>query len=147
MTNSSTPKKPYSLSRNKEYCNYCPGYCCYRLAGASLLIMAEDINRMAIHFGISDGEVRKRYIENKNTFKTRQDGSCIFLSNERMCKRCSIHEARPKQCRDFPYDKPCPYLEEPGMLDVIQPRIEDSLGLKRSTPTENSNTAVAGGEE
>ena len=126
----------YSLSGNKEYCNFCPGYCCYRLAGSSLLIMAEDINRIARHFGMSDGEVRKRYIENKNTFRTREDGSCPFLSNERMCKRCGIHEARPKQCRDFPYDKPCPYLESPDMLAMIQPKVEDSLGMKRSLPVE-----------
>jgi Fe-S-cluster containining protein len=91
--------------------------------------MAEDINRMARYFGISDGEVRKRYLEGKNTFKTREDGSCIFLANGRTCKRCTIHEARPKQCRDFPYDKPCPYLESEELLNRIQPRIDRSLGL------------------
>ncbi len=117
----------YSLARNKSYCNYCPGYCCYRLPGSSLFVRAEDINRIARYFGISDGEVRKRFLENKNTFKTREDGSCILLADDRMCKRCTIHEARPQQCQDFPYDKPCPYLENPGLLDIIQPRIEHSL--------------------
>jgi Fe-S-cluster containining protein len=117
----------YSLARNKSYCNYCPGYCCYRLPGATLLINAEDINRMARHFGISDGEVRTRFIEDKKTFKTRDDGSCILLANDRMCKRCTIHDARPRQCREFPFDNPCPYLENPGLLEMIQPRIEESL--------------------
>ncbi|MEA2116737.1 MAG: YkgJ family cysteine cluster protein [Thermodesulfobacteriota bacterium] len=120
------PKK-YSLSSNKEFCNFCPGYCCYRLKGASLYIMAEDINRIARHLQITDGEVRKRYLENRYTFKTREDGSCIFLANGRTCKRCSIHEARPKQCRDFPYDKPCPYLESGELLSTIQHKIENSL--------------------
>ncbi len=125
------PKTPadYSLARNKSYCNYCPGYCCYRLPGASLLLVADDINRIARHFGISDGEVRQRFLENKNTFKTREDGSCILLANDRLCKRCSIHGARPRQCRDFPYDNPCPYLENPGLLAIIHPRIEQSLSL------------------
>ncbi len=117
----------YSLARNKSYCNFCPGYCCYRLPGATLLIKAEDINRLARYFDISDGEVRKRFLEDKNTFKTREDGSCILLANDRMCKRCTIHEARPKKCSDFPYDNPCPYLENPGLMDIIQPRIEQSL--------------------
>lgn len=117
----------YTLARNKTYCNYCPGYCCYRLPGSTLFVRAEDINRMARHFNISDGEVRKRYLENKNTFKTRDDGSCILLANDRMCRRCTIHEARPQQCRDFPYDKPCPYLENPDLLDSIQPRVEQVL--------------------
>jgi len=128
MQNQKTPAD-YSLARNKSYCNYCPGYCCYRLPGSTLLIAAEDINRMARHFAISDGEVRHRFLEDKNTFKTREDGSCILLANDRMCKRCTIHEARPQQCRDFPHGNPCPYLENPGILDIIQPRIEQSLSL------------------
>lgn len=117
----------YVLARNKSYCNFCPGYCCYRLPGATLYLDATDIDRLARHFGISDGEIRNRYLENKNTFKTREDGSCLFLANGRMCKRCTVHEARPRQCREFPYHKPCPYLENPGLLEIIQPRIEHSL--------------------
>ena len=126
MQNPKTPAD-YSLARNKSYCNYCPGYCCYRLPGATLFIRNEDINRIARHFGISDGEVRRRFLENKNTFKTREDGSCILLANDRLCKRCTIHKARPQQCRDFPHSNPCPYLENPDLLDIIQPRVAQSL--------------------
>lgn len=124
MTTASSPLQP---SAGCVYCNYCPGYCCYRLKGSTLFITAEDINRLARHFGISDGEVRKRYLEGKNTFKTRDDGSCLFLSNARMIKRCSVHTARPRQCRDFPYDAPCPYLLRADLLEQIQPRIELAL--------------------
>ena len=117
----------YSLSGNKIYCNYCPGYCCYRLAGATLYLDAADINRIARHFSISDGEARNRYLEGRNTFKVRDDGSCIFLSNSRMRGRCTIHQARPRQCRQFPYEDPCPYLESEKLLAEIQPKIEESL--------------------
>jgi len=110
-----------------NYCNYCPGYCCYRLKGSVLLIEADDINRLARHFLISDGEVRKRFMENKNTFKVKKDGSCILQSNERMIKRCTVHSARPRQCRNFPYDDTCPYLEREDLLTEIQPRLEKSL--------------------
>ncbi len=110
------------------YCNFCPGYCCYRTAGASLLLTATDINRLARFFQISDGEVRRRYLINrKNTFVLQEDGSCIFQSPERMAARCTIHEARPDQCRRFPYGKPCPYLEREDLLAAIQPRIEAVL--------------------
>ena len=85
---------------------------------------ATDINRIARYFNISDGEVRKHYMEGRNTFKVREDGSCIFLANDRMRGRCSIHEARPKQCREYPYGEPCPYLEREELLKEIQPRIE-----------------------
>lgn len=119
----------YVLATNKVFCNFCPGYCCYRLPGSLLFVTAEDINRMARHFGISDGEVRNRYLDGRNTFQNRKDGSCIFLANGKICKRCSIHEARPRQCREFPYDKPCPYLEREDLLEEIIPRIEKSLNL------------------
>ena len=110
-----------------NYCNYCPGYCCYRLKGSTLFIDSDDINRLARHFSISDGEVRKRFMENKNTFKIKKDGACILQSSDRMIKRCTVHEARPKQCRRFPYDDPCPYLEREDLMAEIQPRVEKSL--------------------
>lgn len=110
-----------------NYCNYCPGYCCYRLDGSVLLIDADDINRLARHFSISDGEVRKRFMENRYTFKVEDDGSCIFQARDRMIKRCSIHAVRPMQCRRFPYSDACPYLEREDLLATIQPRVEKSL--------------------
>ena len=128
--------KRYVLAGNKAFCNFCPGYCCYRLPGSSLLLTSDDINRIARHFAISDGDVRRQYLENRNTFRTNEDGSCIFLAQGKMCKRCSIHEARPRQCREFPNDNPCPYLENDGLLELIQPRIEKSLhgNVPLSTP-------------
>jgi len=110
-----------------NYCNYCPGYCCYRLKGSVLLIDGDDINRLARHFSISDGEVRKRFMENKNTFKVKDDGACIFQSSDKMIKRCTVHVARPRQCRMFPYETPCPYLEREDLLAEIQPRLETGL--------------------
>ena len=125
------------LARGRTYCNFCPGYCCYRLEGATLFVTAEDINRLARHFGISDGEVRKRCIEGRNTFKTREDGSCLFLSNERMVRRCSVHQARPRQCREFPYGEPCPYLQRADLLERIQPKVEQAL-LHAAAPAADS---------
>ncbi len=92
------------------------------------MLDGDDINRLARYFSISDGEVRKLYLGNKkNTFKVKEDGSCIFLSSAKMIKRCTIHPVRPKQCRMFPYNDPCPYLEREDLLTEIQPRVEESL--------------------
>lgn len=121
------PPAPTGL--NKVFCNYCPAFCCYRLKGSTLFVTATDINRLARHLHLSDGEVRRRYLENKNTFKVRADGSCVFLSSGRLSKRCSVHEARPQQCRDFPYDDPCPYLRREDLLAEIYPKVAKSLGL------------------
>lgn len=116
-------------SVHRVFCNYCPGFCCYRLPGSTLYIDAIDINRMARYFRITDGEVRRQYMEGKNTFKVRADGSCIFLADGKFSKRCSIHLARPRQCREFPYDEPCPYLFNEDLLARIHPLVEKSLGL------------------
>lgn len=123
--------EPYSLSNNKVFCNYCPGFCCYRLEGSQLQLTCDDINRIARNLELSDGEVRKYFLEGKNTFKVRKDGSCIFLNNNKSCQRCSIHEFRPQQCMDFPYHESCPYLESERLLKEIQPRIEKAVILKK----------------
>jgi uncharacterized protein len=124
-------QEPYSLATSKIFCNFCPAYCCYRLEGSSLLITAEDINRIGRHLQIPDGVIRKKFLEGKNTFKTKEDGSCVFLADGRISKRCTIHSARPRQCMDFPYDNPCPYLDREDLLTAIEPRIIKSLGLKQ----------------
>ena len=123
----STIKAPAPIVENRIFCDYCPGFCCYKLPGAFLFVTATDINRIARHFNITDGEVRKRYIDGKNTFKTRDDGSCVFLADQKTCKRCSIHDASPQQCQDFPYEEPCPYIHSEDLLREIHPRVENSL--------------------
>lgn len=121
------PNISTETAENRVFCNYCPGFCCYRLPGSTLFVTSNDINRIARHFQISDGEVRKRFIEKRNTFKVKKDGSCIFLQDGKLSKRCSIHQVSPDQCRDFPYDDPCPYLFREDLLDAIYPRVEKSL--------------------
>ncbi len=123
-------EKYYSLATTKTFCNYCPGYCCYRLEGSTLFLDGDDINRIGRHFQITDGEVRKLYIEGRNTFKVREDGACIFLNNNKMRGRCMIHTARPRQCREFPYTLPCPYLDSEDLLESIVPRIEQNWTSK-----------------
>lgn len=127
------PPQPAAAAETVS-CISCPGYCCYRLEGSTLFITAEDINRLARHFGINDGEVRRHYIEGKNTFRTRADGSCPFLSNEKTARRCSVHDARPRQCREFPYGEPCPYLQRADLRDRIGPRIDEALHTAVAPP-------------
>ena len=126
-----------TVSKHRIFCNYCPGFCCYRLPGSILFVTAIDINRIARHFNISDGEVRKRYIEGKNTFKVKADGSCIFLVDGKFNKRCGIHMASPQQCQDFPYDTLCPYLQSEDLLKVISPKVDASYLSCQMKPVKN----------
>ena len=130
--NMTDPSSSLKSLDHSTYCNFCPGYCCYRLPGSTLFVTAVDISRIARYFAIRDGEVRKRFIEGKNTFKTREDGSCIFLRNGVFNQRCSIHGARPRQCMEFPYGKPCPYLYRQDLLQSIHPRVVTALAASCS---------------
>jgi len=93
------------------FCHGCPGYCCYKKKGAVLLITAEDINRLARFFGIRDAEVRRKHMHNRYSLRVREDSSCIFFVQGNTIERCTVYAARPDQCRCFPPNKPCPYLE------------------------------------
>ena len=115
------------------YCNFCPGYCCYRTTGSFLLITAEDINRLARYFGVRDGEIRKQYMENKYTLKVKANGACIFQASDLKLRRCTVHLARPFQCRQFPYGKACPYLMRSDLYEQIQPRVEAELWNRKQT--------------
>ncbi|RJX33691.1 MAG: YkgJ family cysteine cluster protein [Desulfurivibrio sp.] len=97
-------------------CQGCPAYCCFKADGAYLLITACDINRLARFFGITDGEVRRKYMANRHSLQVRDDRSCIFFVPGDAPERCLVYEARPYQCRSFPHGEPCPYLVPPGDL-------------------------------
>ena len=62
----------------------------------------EDVPRLAAFLGMSEEEFRRRYVYS-TTHKTRlrkpRNGQCPFLKAE----GCSVHPAKPTQCRVFPF--------------------------------------------
>ena len=82
-------------------CRQC-GACC-RWSGHVLLTDA-DIARLAVASGIPEAEFIERYTilaSNRRQLSLidQADGSCILLKDG----RCSLYDARPAQCRDFPF--------------------------------------------
>lgn len=61
----------------------------------------DDVPRLAAFLGISEDELERRHLYSTvNTRRLRrQDGQCPFLTAE----GCSVHPAKPTQCRLFPY--------------------------------------------
>lgn len=102
------------LPSDMKACTSCPGYCCIRQPGAVLLLEAADVNRLARHFGVADGKFRKLWMENRYSLRVREDGSCIFLEVARAAASCTVYPARPRQCQEFPFGRPCPYLKMAG---------------------------------
>jgi hypothetical protein len=62
-----------------------------------------DIVRIAGHVGLALDDFGRRYVRQVGgryaLLESANDGACVFLSGE----RCSIYDARPAQCRRFPF--------------------------------------------
>ncbi|MCC7299553.1 MAG: YkgJ family cysteine cluster protein [Verrucomicrobia bacterium] len=95
-------------------CQRC-GACC-RWSGHVLLTEA-DIARLAAASGLSEEEFIARYTilaanRRQLSLSDTSDGHCVLLEND----RCTLYEARPAQCREFPYGwrvaEGCPALDE-----------------------------------
>ena len=98
----------------KFSCSGC-GECC-RWPGA-VLLMESDHSRLAAHLGLSGQEfidLHTHLAPNRQQLALldQADGSCAFLEGD----RCSVYEARPEQCRTFPYAwsvaEGCPELDK-----------------------------------
>lgn len=94
-------------------CTGC-GTCC-RWSGA-VLLLDEDLPRLADALGISEAqfiEQHTRLAPNRRQLALldQADGSCEFLEGN----GCRVYEARPEQCRSFPYKwsvpQGCPALD------------------------------------
>lgn len=85
-------------------CTEC-GKCCTGTSGF-VWVSEEEIEDMAKTCDLSIKEFKMRYIRNRNNRlalvekkNSNGDFDCIFLQN----KKCKIYQARPKQCRTFPW--------------------------------------------
>lgn len=82
-------------------CTGCGG-CCTGTPGYVYLSQT-DLERLAEHFKMSQKEFAETYTQKEGEFYVLRDrpGSydCTFLKNN----RCSVYEARPTQCRTFPW--------------------------------------------
>lgn len=106
-------------------CSGC-GTCC-RWTG-SVLLGDADIAALATHVGLSEQEFIDRHTRLapnriQLALNDHPDGSCSFLEGD----RCSVYEARPEQCRTFPFGwrvpEGCPVLDE---LAAKQKNIEQA---------------------
>jgi Fe-S-cluster containining protein len=95
-------------------CNGC-GECC-RWSG-SVLLTESDIAKLAIHLGLSEADFIERHTRLapnriQLALLDQKDESCFFLKDN----RCRVYDARPEQCRTFPFawsvPQGCPPLDE-----------------------------------
>lgn len=80
------------------------GKCCTSHGEYGFVFLTlEDRQRMAAHLQIPTRQFTQKYCQKtKGYFHLKEDGKnpdCLFLNK----KRCSIYEARPIQCRTWPF--------------------------------------------
>ena len=96
-------------------CAKCPAYCC---SYALIEVSQRDIARLARHFGVSVNEAEHRYTKFDAGAKVRSlrhqkdehyGQICRFLNSE--TRRCTVYDARPGVCRQYPEAAHCGYYE------------------------------------
>lgn len=104
---SETKPLPWYQEGLRFKCTGCGG-CCTGGPGA-VWLTDEDIARLSSFLDLSREEFLKKYTHTnygKLSLKEvkSQNYDCIFLEGK---KRCTVYEARPEQCRKFPWWKSC----------------------------------------
>ena len=105
--NSIIKKEGFNFAFDPKGCDSCAGNCCIGESGY-IWINKEEITFLAQHLNLTLEEVRIQYLEKKAykyTIKEKKlsenNYACIFFNLEK--RQCSIYEARPIQCRTFPF--------------------------------------------
>lgn len=106
------PRKTIPIVRYD--CSKCPGYCC---SYPRIEVKDRDVKRLARHFGLEKAEAEKRftrlYEPGERVLKHRKDeiyGSiCRFFDTD--VRRCTVYEARPQVCREYPNGNRCGYYD------------------------------------
>jgi len=120
-------KKGFDFGFNPKGCDTCAGNCCIGESG-NIWINNQEIENLSIHLNIPLEELILNFLEKrgykyslKEVQLSKDNYACIFFDLDK--KQCSIYEARPIQCKTFPFwdyfknnkeevIKECPAIEE-----------------------------------
>lgn len=94
-------------------CAKCPGYCC---SYDRIEVTKSDMLRLAQHFKLSYQETKKKFTKiawGDRVLRHKKDhifkSVCRFFDQE--ARRCTIYEARPDVCREYPDGRRCAYYD------------------------------------
>jgi Fe-S-cluster containining protein len=105
------------LSRIRYDCQKCPGYCC---SYPRIEVLDSDLDRLAQHFGIAVEEAERKFTRrykdedsDERILRHHKDHVyatiCRFF--DRKARRCTVYEARPEVCRQYPNGSRCGYYD------------------------------------
>lgn len=99
--------KEFSYSFDANECSKCQGNCCIGESGY-IWINKQEIENLAHLLNVSIEELGRNYLK-KVGYKysivekkiAHENYACIFFDLEK--RQCSVYDARPSQCRTFPF--------------------------------------------
>jgi hypothetical protein len=108
------PKKTIRIQYD---CSKCPGYCC---SYPRIEVKDRDVERLAKHFGLSFEQAERKFTrwyssdEGKERILRHQKDEvygtmCRFFDTD--ARRCTVYEARPTVCRQYPNGSKCGYYD------------------------------------
>jgi len=100
-------QKDYPYKFDEHRCSTCEGNCCIGESGY-IWINKDEIVKLAKHLDMSVEELKKEYlfkVDYKYSIRekliSKENYACVFFDLTK--KQCSVYEARPTQCRTFPF--------------------------------------------
>ena len=119
--------KDFKYSFNNEACASCKGNCCLGESGY-IWINAKEIQFLAKFLKISQYELINDKLESINgrySIKEhrldKDNYACLFFDMKK--RQCSVYDARPSQCRSFPFWE---YYKDVNNLDELK---KECLGV------------------
>jgi uncharacterized protein len=95
-------KEPWFKDGLRFQCTQC-GNCCTGGAGY-VWVNKEEIEKLAALVGLSVPEFEAKYVRSVGVRKSLieyENGDCVFFDNQ--ARKCTVYEARPRQCRTWPF--------------------------------------------
>lgn len=95
-------------------CKKCPGYCC---SYPHIQLTKRDVMRLAKHHDLGFEAARAKFTKvahgSKYAMRRKADPHfgkiCRFFDTKK--RRCTVYEARPAICREFPGESRCGYYD------------------------------------
>ncbi len=95
-------------------CSNCPAFCC---TYDQIEVTADDLVRLAAHFGLSVAATRRRYTKavkgGRRVMRHKKDrifgSACQFL--DPATRQCGVYDGRPKICRAYPGGVRCGFYD------------------------------------
>jgi len=100
-------RAPWYVAGLAFECTGC-GSCCAGPGEGYVWVTKEEIAAIAKHLGISQAEMRRKYVRRVRTrfslIERADNKDCIFLeADDQGNRKCRIYPVRPRQCRTWPF--------------------------------------------